>query len=115
MKEEWKRRLKKAKFVITIIILAGVVIHLLLVYDAAKSLEITGKNITGLSPTYRKIDEYEVKFVLTFKNPKSTPIEVDYIHYEVTKLSKLPSMISMCLLLPLCRSPTINGGENVTE
>jgi len=83
MRDEWKEKLRKVKLIITIIIIAGVIIHLFLVYEAAKSLEITGKKITGLYPTYRKIDEYEVKFALTFKNPKSTPIEVEYLHYKV--------------------------------
>jgi len=83
MKEEWKGVIRKAKFVVTIIILSGVIIHLFLVYDTAKSLEIKEKKIIGISPSREGVDEYEVKFSLTLKNPKSTPIEVDYIHYEV--------------------------------
>jgi len=33
--------------------------------------------------TYRKIDEYELRFSLSIKNPESTSIEVDYINYRV--------------------------------
>ena len=83
MKEKWKTILKRAKLIISLVILAGVTIHLVLVYNAAKSLEMENERIVGLSPTYKKIDEYELKFSLTLKNPKSTSIEVDYIKYDV--------------------------------
>ncbi|MCD6481907.1 MAG: LEA type 2 family protein [Thermoplasmata archaeon] len=83
MKEKWKTILKRAKLIISLVILAGVIIHLVLVYNAAKSLEMENERIVGLSPTYKKIDEYELKFSLTLKNPKSTSIEVDYIKYDV--------------------------------
>ncbi len=82
-KENIKKNFGKIRLLITIIIIAGVIIHLFLVYDAAKSIEVVDKKIVGLYPVYPKIDEYEVKFMLTLKNPKSTTIEVDYISYKI--------------------------------
>lgn len=83
MKESHKRILRRIKATATVIILAGVVIHLFMVYEAAKSIEIVDKEIVGIYPKYLKPDEYEVKFSLTLKNPKKTEIEIDYINYEV--------------------------------
>jgi len=80
MKEKWKLY-RKIKFVITIIIISGVIIHLFLVYSAAKSLETKEVKIIGIYPI--SLDEYEVKFTLTLYNPKNTEIEVDYISYNV--------------------------------
>ncbi len=80
---EFKKNLGKIKIAITIFILVGVIIHLAMVYNAAKSIEIVDKKIVGLYPKYPKIDEYEVNFMLTLKNPKDTTIEIDYIKYKI--------------------------------
>ncbi len=83
MRESHKRILRRIKAAVTVIILAGVIIHLFMVYEAAKSIEIVDKRIVGIYPEYLKPDEYEVKFSLTLKNPKKTEIEIDYISYKV--------------------------------
>ena len=83
MKDSHKRILRRIKVAATVIVLAGVVIHLFMVYEAAKSIEIVDKKIIGIYPKYLKPDEYEVKFSLALKNPKRTEIEIDYISYEV--------------------------------
>lgn len=83
MKEFLKKYFGKIKLAITIIIIAGVAIHLVLVYNAANSIEITDKRIISLYPQSVLLDEYEVKFSLSIKNPKGTSIEVDYISYRV--------------------------------
>ncbi|HEC88926.1 MAG TPA: hypothetical protein ENI52_06390 [Thermoplasmata archaeon] len=83
MKEKHKLIVRRIKFIITVVIISGVLIHLFIVYDTAKSLEIKDKKIVGIYPKYPSIDEYEVKFILTLNNPKTTEIEIDYISYSV--------------------------------
>jgi len=78
-----KKNLGKIKFAVTIIIIVGVAVHLALVYNAAKSIEITDEKIVGIYPKYPSVDEYEVKFMLTLNNPKHTSIEIDYISYKI--------------------------------
>lgn len=78
-----KKNLGKIKLAVTIVIIAGVIIHLAFVYNAAKSIEITDKKIVGVYPKYPSVDEYEVKFMLTLNNPKHTNIEVEYISYKI--------------------------------
>ena len=74
---------RKIKLIITMVIIVGVVMHLILVYTAANSLKIKDGRIVGIYPRYPKPDEYEVKFMLTIYNPKTTDIEIDYISYDV--------------------------------
>ncbi|NIA10157.1 MAG: hypothetical protein GWP10_10650 [Nitrospiraceae bacterium] len=78
-----KKNLKRIKLVVTIIIIAGVAVHLAFVYNAAKSVEITDKKIVGVYPEYPSLDKYEVKFMMTLNNPKHTDIEVDYVSYNI--------------------------------
>jgi len=73
-------KLRKIKLVITIVIVAGVVTHLILVYDAAKSIKVVEKRIEGVYLI--KPNEYEVRFSLSIFNPKRD-IEIDYINYDV--------------------------------
>ncbi|MCD6222369.1 MAG: LEA type 2 family protein [Thermoplasmata archaeon] len=77
----WKERLRKVKVIITIVLILGVAIYLVMVYDAAKSIRIVDKRIKSVYPS--KIDEYDVKFSLTLKNPKNFDIEIDYISYNI--------------------------------
>jgi len=81
--KDFKKNLRKIKLAVTVIIIAGVAVHLALVYNAAKSIEITGKKIVGLYPEYPGVDKYEVKFMMTLDNPKHTDVEVDYISYNI--------------------------------
>ncbi|KAA0013360.1 MAG: LEA type 2 family protein [Thermoplasmata archaeon] len=83
MKEKTKILLRRIKTMITIVIIVGVAIHLFMVYDAAKSIKIVDKKIIGVYPNYLEPDEYDIKFMLSLKNPKKTTIEIDYIKYKV--------------------------------
>ncbi|MCD6299534.1 MAG: hypothetical protein J7L93_02860 [Thermoplasmata archaeon] len=78
-----KKNLGKIKLAVTVIIIIGVAVHLALVYNAARSIEITDKKIVGVYPEYPSVDEYEVKFMMTLNNPKHTNVEVDYISYNI--------------------------------
>ncbi|HEC76372.1 MAG TPA: hypothetical protein ENI33_03820 [Thermoplasmatales archaeon] len=83
MKEKYKLIAKQIKFIVTVVIISGVLIHLFMVYNTAKSLEIEDKKIVGIYLKYPSIDEYEVKFMLALNNPKTTEIEIDYISYSI--------------------------------
>lgn len=82
MLKKYGEILRKVKLIVTIIIIMGVLIHLLLVYNTAKSIEIKNKKIVAIYPKYLP-NEYEIKFILALHNPKNTEIEVDYLNYKV--------------------------------
>ena len=76
-----KKRFRKIKAIATIVLILGVVIYLFMAYETAKSISIVEKKITGVYPV--NLNNYEVKFSLTLKNPKNFDIEIDYISYKI--------------------------------
>ena len=77
----WKERFRKIKIIATIILILGVAVYLIIAYQTAKSISIVEKKITGVYPL--SLDNYEVRFSLTLKNPKNFDIEIDYISYNI--------------------------------
>ena len=74
------RKIKLVIFLIILIIIIGIVAHLILVYLAAKSVEITEQKVDNI--TAKSALEYEVTFTLTLNNPSSTEIEIEKLTYQ---------------------------------
>jgi LEA14-like dessication related protein len=77
-----KKLIKILVFIIIIIVIIGLISHLVLMYLAAESLEITDKRITRVRPLSTAFDEYEVTFKITLKNPTSTAVEIEKLTYN---------------------------------
>ncbi len=77
-----KRLFKILLVIIIIVIIIGLISHLILMYLAAESLEITDKKITKIRPLSTAFDEYEVTFKLTLRNPTNTAVELEKITYK---------------------------------
>ena len=79
-----KKRSRLYKLVILaviIIIIIGLIGHLVLVYLAASSLKVAGKNFEELK-TVTPLKTYKITFSLTLENPTSTAIEIEEINYR---------------------------------
>ncbi len=76
------RSLLRLRFIVTIFIVIGLVVHLALVYNAARQLEVEGVRVTSVYPAAIE-GSYTVTFTITVNNPTRTEIEVDRLTYRL--------------------------------
>jgi LEA14-like dessication related protein len=75
------KRIKIIVIIVIIIILLAALLDLFLVYSAASSLDVDPKRIESLKPV--TLQDYELDFILTLKNPSGSEIEVEKITYDI--------------------------------